>query len=187
MEDSSSKITSIRHINNNQTQLLCLTGDAQILMGDGSSYKMIKDIEDNEQVMTVNPQTLVLEPSYMWNKFNKMSEKLSQSGVKINSPSSSNFSESITNNEENTTCKTDLDCTEGDNGNCEDGLCFYDTTPLSIKQQKMLKAAESRINNQKQNAGKIRKNNKTQNKKYKKKRKTIKKYKRKSNKTMKKK
>lgn len=76
MEDSSSKITSIRHINNNQTQLLCLTGDAQILMGDGLNFKMIKDIEDNEQVMTVNPTTLQLEPSYMYNKFYRMSDKL---------------------------------------------------------------------------------------------------------------
>lgn len=76
MEDSSSKITSIRHINNNQTQLLCLTGDSEVLMGDGVSYKLIKDIEDNEQVMTVNPKTLILEPSYMYNKFSRMSEKL---------------------------------------------------------------------------------------------------------------
>jgi len=76
MEDSSSKITSIRHINNNQTQLLCLTGDSNVLMGDGKTLKQIKDIKDDEQVMTVNPQTLILEPSYMYNKFNKMSDKL---------------------------------------------------------------------------------------------------------------
>jgi DNA-directed RNA polymerase beta subunit len=76
MEDSSSKITSIRHINNNQTQMLCLTGDAQVLMGDGITLKPIKDIQDNEQVMTVNLTTLVLEPSYMWNKFSRMSDKL---------------------------------------------------------------------------------------------------------------
>ena len=76
MEDSSSKITSIRHINNNQTQLLCLTGDSSVLMGNGVTLKLIKDIEDNEQVMTVNPETLVLEPSYMWNKFSRMSERL---------------------------------------------------------------------------------------------------------------
>ena len=76
MEDSSSKITSIRHINNNQTQLLCLTGDSKVLMGDGLTLKEIKDIQDNEQVMTVNPKTLLLEPSYMYNKFNRMSDKL---------------------------------------------------------------------------------------------------------------
>ena len=76
MEDSSSKITSIRHINNNQTQLLCLTGESQVLLGDGVTLKQIKDIQDNEQVMTVNPDTLVLEPSYMYNKFNRMSDKL---------------------------------------------------------------------------------------------------------------
>jgi len=76
MEDSSSKITSIRYINNNQMQLLCLTGDTKVLMGDGVNLKSIKDIQDNECVMTVNPTTLKLEPSAMYNKFCKMSEKL---------------------------------------------------------------------------------------------------------------
>jgi DNA-directed RNA polymerase beta subunit len=76
MEDSSSKITSIRHINNNQTQLLCLTGDSNVLMGDGITLKQIKDIQDDEQVMTVNPETLILEPSHMYNTFNRMSDRL---------------------------------------------------------------------------------------------------------------
>ena len=76
MEDSSSKITSIRYINNNQTQMLCITGDSEVLMGDGITLKLIKDIQDNEQVMTVNPKTLVIEPSYMYNKFSRMSDKL---------------------------------------------------------------------------------------------------------------
>ena len=75
MEDSSAKITTIRFINNNQTQLLCLTGETLVLMSD-MTLKPIKDINNNEQVMTVNPKTLVLESSYMWNKFSRMSDKL---------------------------------------------------------------------------------------------------------------
>ena len=78
MEDSSSKITSIRQVNNNQMQLLCLTGDSLVLMSDSITLKPIKDIQDGDNVMTVNLKTLELEPSLIWNKFNKMSDKLLQ-------------------------------------------------------------------------------------------------------------
>jgi DNA-directed RNA polymerase II subunit RPB2 len=70
MDESTAKVTSIRHVNNNQAQLLCcLTGDTKILMGDGVNYKNIKDIENNDIVLTVNPKTLKTEPSAIKNKF----------------------------------------------------------------------------------------------------------------------
>lgn len=77
MDESTAKVTSIRHVNNNQMQLLCcLTGDAEILMGNNMDCKRIKDIVDGELVMTVNPYTLKLNPSTMYNKFSRMADKL---------------------------------------------------------------------------------------------------------------
>jgi DNA-directed RNA polymerase II subunit RPB2 len=49
MDESTAKVTSIRHVNNNQMQLLCcLTGDAEILMANNIDSKRIKDIIDGE-------------------------------------------------------------------------------------------------------------------------------------------
>lgn len=77
MDESTAKVTSIRHVNNNQMQLLCcLTGDAEILMGNNMDSKRIKDIIDGENVMTVNPDTLKVSPSSMYNKFCRMADKL---------------------------------------------------------------------------------------------------------------
>ena len=78
MDESTAKVTSIRQVNTNQTQLLCLTADAEILLGDNKTTKKIADIENEETVMTVNPKTLELEPSKIWNKFSYMSQKLLQ-------------------------------------------------------------------------------------------------------------
>ena len=77
MDESTAKVTSIRQVNNNQNQMLCcLTSDTKILLADGVSYKFIKDIIDGECVMTVNPTTLVSEPSKIKNKFEIMSTDL---------------------------------------------------------------------------------------------------------------
>ena len=76
MEDSSSKIISIRHINNNQTQMLCLTGDSEVLLSNRNDLTYIKDIYDGNLVTTVNPKTLEQESSSMFNKFKRMSDKL---------------------------------------------------------------------------------------------------------------
>jgi len=86
MDDSTTKVTSIRHVNNNQAQMLCcLTGDTQILMGDGVNYKSIKDIVDGDCVMTVNKNTLLSEPSEIKNKFEIMSTKLYLIKTELNS------------------------------------------------------------------------------------------------------
>lgn len=78
MDESTAKVTSIRHVNNNQAQLLCLTGETEILLSDKMTIKQIKDIVDGDNVITVNPQNLNEEPSTMFNKFSRMSEKLLQ-------------------------------------------------------------------------------------------------------------
>lgn len=70
MDESTAKVTSIRHVNNNQAQMLCcLTGDTKILLPDKISTKNIKDIVNGDLVLTVNPKTLVEEPSEIYNKF----------------------------------------------------------------------------------------------------------------------
>ena len=76
MDDSTSKVTSIRQVSNNQLQLLCcLTGDTNILLSNGST-KLIKDITNDDYVLTVNPKTLETENSGIYNWFEKMPDKL---------------------------------------------------------------------------------------------------------------
>ena len=77
MDESTSKVTSIRHVNNNQMQLLCcLTGDTEILMGNNMDSKKIKDIVEHDCVLTINPTTLEHEPSLMYNSFGRMANQL---------------------------------------------------------------------------------------------------------------
>jgi DNA-directed RNA polymerase beta subunit len=76
MDESTTKLTSIRHVNNNQAQLLCcLTGDSEVLMAD-KTLKQIKDINNDDYVMTINPQTLKMSPSSIYNKFELLPTKL---------------------------------------------------------------------------------------------------------------
>jgi DNA-directed RNA polymerase beta subunit len=76
MDESTSNVTSIRYVTNNQAQLLCcLTADTEIKMSDGS-LKQIKDINNEDSVMTVNPKSLKLVPSKIYNKFKLISNKL---------------------------------------------------------------------------------------------------------------
>jgi DNA-directed RNA polymerase beta subunit len=75
MDESTAKVTSIRHVNNNQSQLLCcLTGDTEILMEDNRTKK-IRQIIDGDIVKTVNPTTLEITNSRIYNKF-ELSSKL---------------------------------------------------------------------------------------------------------------
>jgi DNA-directed RNA polymerase beta subunit/intein/homing endonuclease len=88
MDESTAKVTSIRHVNNNQSQMLCcLTGDTEVLLSNRIDMKKIKDIVDGDSVITVNKTTLKEEPSKIYNKFNRMSESLleivTNSGRKI--------------------------------------------------------------------------------------------------------
>jgi DNA-directed RNA polymerase beta subunit/intein/homing endonuclease len=76
MDESTAKVTSIRHVNNNQIQMLCLTGDTSVLLSNRMDMKKIKDIIDGDFVTTVNINNLKEEPSNIYNKFGRMSEKL---------------------------------------------------------------------------------------------------------------
>lgn len=76
MEESTSKVTSIRKANNNQTQMLCLTGDTEILSSDNVTITTINNIKDGDSVITYNKDTLNETPSIIHNKFCKMTDKL---------------------------------------------------------------------------------------------------------------
>jgi DNA-directed RNA polymerase beta subunit/intein/homing endonuclease len=77
LNDATSGVTSIRHINNNQYKFLCcVTGDTDILLSNRMDLKKIKDINDGEWVNTINPTNLNHEPSGIHNYFEIMPTKL---------------------------------------------------------------------------------------------------------------
>lgn len=76
LDSSTSKVTSIRQAQNLQTQFLCLTGDSEVLMGNGMDTKLIKDIKNGDYVTSINPSTLTQDPDFASNKFGKMPDKL---------------------------------------------------------------------------------------------------------------
>ena len=76
LDSSTSKVTSIRQGQNLQAQFLCLTGDSEILMGNGIDTKLIKDIVNSDSVVSINTTNLNQEPTFICNKFGKMPEKL---------------------------------------------------------------------------------------------------------------
>ena len=50
LEAATSKVTSIRQGQNLQAQFLCLTGDTEILMGNGMDTKLIKNIVNSDNL-----------------------------------------------------------------------------------------------------------------------------------------
>jgi len=75
LNDATTAVTAIRHINNNQYKFLCcVTGDTDILLSD-NSLKKIKDLADDE-VITVNNLTLDYEKSKITNHFSFIPKKL---------------------------------------------------------------------------------------------------------------
>jgi DNA-directed RNA polymerase beta subunit len=77
MDESTAKVTSIRHVNPNQTQMLCcLTADTEILTDNKMDIKNIINIKDGDSVTTINKESLKEEPSIIWNNFNIMSKSL---------------------------------------------------------------------------------------------------------------
>ena len=96
MDESTAKVTSIRQVNNNQSQMLCcLTADSEVLLSNRIDMKKIKDIVDGDSVTTINKTTLKEEPSKIYNKFGRMSESLleivTNSGRKIKATSDHPF------------------------------------------------------------------------------------------------
>jgi DNA-directed RNA polymerase II subunit RPB2 len=69
-------ITSILHVNNNQYKFLCcLTGDTEILCPD-HKWSTIKDLINNDSVITIHPRTLDISVTKIYNYFSIIPEKL---------------------------------------------------------------------------------------------------------------
>lgn len=72
---STMKLTGPRHYHPSQTGFLCLTGETEILMADGT-IKLIKDIKNGESVITVDIETMEEISSPIKNWFKKDADKL---------------------------------------------------------------------------------------------------------------
>ena len=76
LDSSTSKVTSIRQAQNLQMQFVCVTGESEVLMGNQIDTKLMKDIVNGDYVSSINSKTLGLEPTFTFNKFGRMPEKL---------------------------------------------------------------------------------------------------------------
>jgi DNA-directed RNA polymerase beta subunit len=74
--EKSGELIAPRKLHNTTWGFLCLTGDTEILMSDRITIKKIKDMKDGDRVNTVNPETLLDEPSDIHSFFSKMPDKL---------------------------------------------------------------------------------------------------------------
>ena len=74
--DKSGKLIPPRKLHNSSWGYLCLTGDVDVLLSNRMDSKKIKDIRNGDWVNTVNRETLLDEPSDMYQYFSKMPDKL---------------------------------------------------------------------------------------------------------------
>jgi len=74
--EKSGELIPPRKLHNTTWGFLCLTGDTEVLMSNRLNIKKIKDIRDGNCVNTVNPETLMDEPSDIHSFFSKMPDKL---------------------------------------------------------------------------------------------------------------
>jgi DNA-directed RNA polymerase beta subunit len=74
--EKSGEMVEPRKLHGTTFGFLCLTGDTEVLMSDKMTIKKIKDMRDGDRVNTVNPQTLLDEPSDIHSFFSKMPDKL---------------------------------------------------------------------------------------------------------------
>jgi DNA-directed RNA polymerase beta subunit/intein/homing endonuclease len=74
--EKSGELIAPRKLHNTTWGFLCLTGDTEVLLSDRMTIKKIKDIKDGDRVTTVNPETLLDEPSDIHSFFSKMPDKL---------------------------------------------------------------------------------------------------------------
>jgi DNA-directed RNA polymerase beta subunit/intein/homing endonuclease len=74
--EKSGELIAPRKLHNTTWGFLCLTGDTEVLMSNRMNIKKIKDIKDGDWVNTVNPDTLIDEPSDIHSFFSKMPDKL---------------------------------------------------------------------------------------------------------------
>lgn len=74
-DSSTMKLTGPRHYHPSQVGFLCLTGDTEVLMGDGS-IKLIKDIKNGDSVVSVDAETMKEITTPIKNWFKQDCEKL---------------------------------------------------------------------------------------------------------------
>lgn len=74
--EKSGELIAPRKLHNTTWGFLCLTGDTEVLLSDRLTLKKIKDMKDGDRVTTVNPETLLDEPSDIHSFFGKMPDKL---------------------------------------------------------------------------------------------------------------
>ena len=74
--EKSGELIAPRKLHNTTFGFLCLTGETEVLLSDRMTIKKIKDMKDGDRVTTVNPETLLDEPSDIHSFFSKMPDKL---------------------------------------------------------------------------------------------------------------
>jgi len=74
--EKSGELIAPRKLHNTTWGFLCLSGDTEVLLSNRIKTKKIKDIKDGDWVNTVNRETLLDEPSEIFNKFCKMPDNL---------------------------------------------------------------------------------------------------------------
>jgi DNA-directed RNA polymerase beta subunit/intein/homing endonuclease len=74
--EKSGELIAPRKLHNTTWGFLCLTGDTEVLLSNRLTVKKIKDMKDGDRVNTVNPETLLDEPSDIHSFFSKMPDKL---------------------------------------------------------------------------------------------------------------
>lgn len=74
-DSSTMKLTSPRHYHPSQAGFLCLTGDTEVLMSDGT-VKLIKDVKNGDSVISVDAETMEEITTPIKNWFKQDCEKL---------------------------------------------------------------------------------------------------------------
>ena len=73
---SSAKLTNPRHLHASGVGFLCVTGDSEILMNDGCTVKLIKDLKNGDDVVSTYKEDLREIKTPITNYFSKMSDNL---------------------------------------------------------------------------------------------------------------
>ncbi len=76
LDASNNKIVHMRLASGQTYGYLCVTGDTQILLGDGKTTKAIKDLDDSDTVMTINVKNYNFEPSKIKNFYTQECQQL---------------------------------------------------------------------------------------------------------------
>ena len=74
--EKSGELIAPRKLHNTTFGFLCLTGDTDVLMSNRLTTKKIKDMKNGDVVTTIDPETLLDEPSDIHSFFCKMPDKL---------------------------------------------------------------------------------------------------------------